>query len=147
LHGRGEKISVRAWKLLPPGLMPIHDDASGVGVGTEDFFGTPSNSFFFFLQHGNNLSGVRVIIYVGTKEVRTMELTELEAQAVKSIYTDYHAGATNADEALHALEQLINGGLTPCDKCGDKIQTDTHAEELGMCVDCSNAYFSHEDED
>ena len=67
MHGRGEKIAVRAWKPLPPGLMPIHDDASGVGVGTEDFFGTPSNSFFFFLQHGNNLSGVRVIIYVGTK--------------------------------------------------------------------------------
>jgi hypothetical protein len=74
-----------------------------------------------------------------------MELTELEALAVKSIYTDYHAGATNADEALHALEQLINGGLTPCDKCGDKIQTDIHAEELGMCADCSNAYFSHEE--
>lgn len=74
-----------------------------------------------------------------------MELTELEAQAVKSIYTDYHAGATNADEALHALEQLINGGLLPCDKCGDKIQEDIHAEELGMCVDCSNEYFSHEE--
>jgi hypothetical protein len=74
-----------------------------------------------------------------------MELTELEALAVKAIYTDYHAGATNADEALHALEQLINGGLTPCDKCGDKIETDIHAEELGMCVDCSNEYFSHEE--
>ena len=76
-----------------------------------------------------------------------MELTEAEATAIKAIFSDFHAGATNADEALHALEQLINGGLTPCDKCGDKIQTDTHAEELGMCVDCSNAYFSHEDED
>jgi len=37
-----------------------------------------------------------------------MELTEVEAKAIKAIYTDYHAGATNADEALHALEQLIN---------------------------------------
>jgi hypothetical protein len=39
-----------------------------------------------------------------------MELTEVEAKAIKAIYSDYHAGASNADEALHALEQLINGG-------------------------------------
>ena len=38
-----------------------------------------------------------------------MELTNTEALAIKAIYSDYHAGATNADEALHALEQLING--------------------------------------
>jgi hypothetical protein len=38
-----------------------------------------------------------------------MELTDLEAKAIKAIYSDYHAGATDADEALHALEQLING--------------------------------------
>jgi hypothetical protein len=38
-----------------------------------------------------------------------MELTEVEAKAIKAIYSDYHAGASNADEALHALEQLING--------------------------------------
>lgn len=42
------------------------------------------------------------------KVVITMELTEVEAKAIKAIYTDYHAGVTNADEALHALEQLIN---------------------------------------
>jgi hypothetical protein len=38
-----------------------------------------------------------------------MELTDTEARAVKAIYSDYHSGATSADEALHALEQLING--------------------------------------
>jgi hypothetical protein len=37
-----------------------------------------------------------------------MELTDKEAMAIKAIYSDYHAGATDADEALHALEQLIN---------------------------------------
>jgi len=36
------------------------------------FFGTPFIFFFFFLQHGNNLSPVSVIIYVGTKEVIDM---------------------------------------------------------------------------
>jgi hypothetical protein len=35
---------------------------------------------------------------------------------------------------------------TPCDKCGVLIDTDTHAEELGMCVECSHRYFNHEDE-
>jgi hypothetical protein len=34
----------------------------------------------------------------------------------------------------------------PCDKCGEPIDKDIHAEELGMCVECSNAYFSHEGE-
>ena len=36
--------------------------------------------------------------------------------------------------------------MTPCDVCGDKVETDIHAEELGMCVDCSNKYFTHDDE-
>ena len=38
-----------------------------------------------------------------------MELSDKEAKAVKAIYSDYHDGAMDADEALHALEQLING--------------------------------------
>ena len=35
----------------------------------------------------------------------------------------------------------------PCDKCGEPILADIHAEELGMCIECSNAYFDHEGED
>ena len=38
-----------------------------------------------------------------------MELTQVEELAVKAIYSDYHEGITNAEETLHALEQLING--------------------------------------
>jgi hypothetical protein len=38
-----------------------------------------------------------------------MELTETQVIAIKAIYSDYHAGATTADEALHDLEQVING--------------------------------------
>jgi hypothetical protein len=34
-----------------------------------------------------------------------------------------------------------------CDKCGEPILADVHKEELGMCVDCSNAYFDHSDEE
>jgi len=33
-----------------------------------------------------------------------------------------------------------------CDKCGELIDKDIHAEELGMCVECSNKYFDHEGE-
>ena len=33
-----------------------------------------------------------------------------------------------------------------CDKCGEPVQGLIHAEELGMCIECSNAYFTHEDE-
>jgi hypothetical protein len=34
-----------------------------------------------------------------------------------------------------------------CDKCGEPVLADIHAEELGMCVECSNAYFDHSDEE
>ena len=34
-----------------------------------------------------------------------------------------------------------------CDKCGEPVVKDIHAEELGMCIECSNAYFTHEDEE
>jgi hypothetical protein len=32
---------------------------------------------------------------------------------------------------------------TPCDECGQLIETWVHEEELGMCLECSNAYFTH----
>jgi len=35
---------------------------------------------------------------------------------------------------------------TPCDECGTLIDTDIHAEELGMCVECSYKYWNHEEE-
>ena len=34
-----------------------------------------------------------------------------------------------------------------CDKCGEPVQADIHAEELGMCIECSNKYFDHEEEE
>ena len=33
---------------------------------------------------------------------------------------------------------------TPCDVCETLIDTEIHAEELGMCVECSHNYFSQE---
>ena len=34
----------------------------------------------------------------------------------------------------------------PCDKCGEPVDKDIHKEELGMCVECSNAYFEHKED-
>jgi hypothetical protein len=35
---------------------------------------------------------------------------------------------------------------TPCNIFGIAVDTDIHAEELGMCVDYSNELFTHADE-
>ena len=31
----------------------------------------------------------------------------------------------------------------PCDVCQTPIDADIHAEELGMCLECSDAYYEH----
>lgn len=36
---------------------------------------------------------------------------------------------------------------TPCDICGTPVDTDIHKEELGMCIDCSHKYWTHEEEE
>ena len=36
--------------------------------------------------------------------------------------------------------------MTPCDVCKVPISTDIHAEELGMCIECSTDYFNHKGE-
>lgn len=35
----------------------------------------------------------------------------------------------------------------PCKDCQAPVDHDIWFEELGMCVDCSNIYFTHEDEE
>jgi hypothetical protein len=34
-----------------------------------------------------------------------------------------------------------------CNKCSKPVVADIHKEELGMCVECSNDYFDHSDEE
>jgi hypothetical protein len=36
--------------------------------------------------------------------------------------------------------------MRPCVDCSVLIDDDVWHEEMGMCVDCSNAYYSHDDE-
>jgi hypothetical protein len=43
-----------------------------------------------------------------------------------------------------------NGGnfihdLTPCNECSTPISTEVHREELGLCLECSNKFWSHDD--
>lgn len=34
--------------------------------------------------------------------------------------------------------------MKPCVNCGVMIDAEIHEEELGMCVECSNAYYNHD---
>ena len=37
--------------------------------------------------------------------------------------------------------------MKPCIHCALPIDRDVWVEELGMCLDCSNVYWSHDDEE
>lgn len=41
----------------------------------------------------------------------------------------------------------VDEDKVPCDECGVPIHSDIHEEELGMCVECSNEYYNHDDEE
>jgi hypothetical protein len=55
-------------------------------------------------------------------------------------------------EWTYGTEHYTNGGdfikdtSKPCRECGTPVEFHTHATELGFCVDCSNAYFTHQDD-
>jgi hypothetical protein len=36
--------------------------------------------------------------------------------------------------------------MKPCKYCGSLLKADVHEAEMGMCLDCSNAYFDHDHE-
>lgn len=57
------------------------------------------------------------------------------------ILCGFHAYQINS--ALIEKIQDAEISYTPCDECGQLIETDTHTEEMGMCVECSHAYFTH----
>jgi len=51
------------------------------------------------------------------------------------------------DEPMGAYFDFDFVHTLPCDNCGELMSKDIHAEELGMCIDCSNDYFTHNDEE
>lgn len=81
-----------------------------------------------------------------------MELTNQESLEVKRIYELFYAQAIPAEQALEDLELLIYGeesnkrtcvGLD----CGERLDKDIWIEESGMCIECSNAYYTHEEDE
>lgn len=73
-----------------------------------------------------------------------MELTENEEKAVKTIYSQYHAGEINADEALGFLEQMLNGQEI-CPLCLSSITDENPlidaerysvGDRIGYCDNC-----------
>ena len=57
------------------------------------------------------------------------------------------ARRSSHDEPMGANFEIDFIKMLPCNVCGDSMNADIHAEELGMCLDCSNAYFTHNDEE
>jgi hypothetical protein len=35
----------------------------------------------------------------------------------------------------------------PCNVCEEPVDAEIHPEELGMCIECSNKYFTHDDDE
>jgi hypothetical protein len=68
-----------------------------------------------------------------------------------SEWEEFHKEATSGDydNLLRTVMFwfAVDEDKVPCDECGTPIQADIHAEELGMCVECSNEYYNHDDEE
>ena len=72
------------------------------------------------------------------------------ANLPESEWDAFHEEATSGDycNLLRTVVLWFSvDDMTPCDECGVLIPEDIHEEELGMCVECSNEYFSHDDEE
>jgi len=57
------------------------------------------------------------------------------------------ARRSSHDEPMGANFEIDFIKTLPCNECGDPVNAEIHAEELGMCIECSNAYFTHADEE
>jgi hypothetical protein len=58
-----------------------------------------------------------------------------------------HEGAFDCTPFCNVCEGEQEYQWTPtrqCYECPTQVDTDIWFEELGMCIDCSNAYFNHE---
>jgi hypothetical protein len=73
----------------------------------------------------------------------TLTLTPTQEEALTGFIGE-RLGEYESPELLQIYDLLV-GPTLPCDKCGDRIDKDIHAEELGMCVDCSHDYFDHKE--
>jgi hypothetical protein len=59
-----------------------------------------------------------------------------------------HEGAFDCTPFCRICEgdqEYESTGTLPCHYCYEEIDEDVWEEELGMCVECSNKYYEHED--
>jgi hypothetical protein len=78
---------------------------------------------------------------------QTWELLEIHRLLLD---TDKHKNSIGMSLLVDFIEEhLFTARVIPwvaCVKCNCLIQKDIAEEELYMCVECSNAYYTHEDE-
>ena len=78
---------------------------------------------------------------------QTWELLQIHSLLID---TDKHKNSIGVSLLVDFIEEhLFSARVIPwvsCVKCDCAIQKDIAEEELYMCVDCSNAYYSHYEE-
>jgi hypothetical protein len=60
-----------------------------------------------------------------------------------------HEGAYDCTpfcDVCEGEQEYLYTATRPCTGCGVAVGHDVWFTELGMCLDCSNAYWSHDDE-
>ena len=72
-------------------------------------------------------------------------MSEVDAKVVTMIKVcPEHGGGFDCTPFCSICEgeqEYESNGLLPCRECGVMIDDDVYAEEMGMCIDCSNAYY------
>jgi len=59
-----------------------------------------------------------------------------------------HEGAFDCNSFCSICEgeqEYESNGFLPCKDCGTPIDDEIYPEELGMCLECSNKYWNHEE--
>jgi hypothetical protein len=108
-------------------------------------------------QHNLTLDDELLVIATGIGWRRVTEAGTFYAKdthKVLEINGDFRNVFTIKGDELYAIryshDEPVGSGkwsfskAAKCDKCETPMLPDVHAEELGMCVECSNKYFDHE---
>jgi hypothetical protein len=70
----------------------------------------------------------------------------IDGHLTRRTYLDYEQReAVESFAAEFGLD--LSEELLPCQTCHEMIPAETWLEELNFCLPCSNAYFTHEDEE
>jgi hypothetical protein len=110
------------------------------GIGEDDIVVVSTTGMLW-----NNVSGWTTVKASELNDALTLNGDFILRYKLSKDFTELTCVRSSHDE-YGSLFTIAKLPMLPCDKCGEPIQADIHAEELGMCIDCSNRYFNHEDE-